>query len=105
MNAFLLASVAMVAIVALLTGYAIKKLSSTPARIVAVIVAITFLVPTFPPLFSALRPDAGAPGTRTPAPPTPGVPAPAPASPAAPTPASPAGAATPPPAQEIAGSR
>ncbi|MEU1025839.1 hypothetical protein ABZ366_27945, partial [Streptomyces sp. NPDC005904] len=68
MTGFLLASVAIVAIVAFLVAYAIKELSSTPLRIVAVITAITALVVTLPALFESLRPadPVAEPGVRMP---------------------------------------
>ncbi|MGW6274681.1 hypothetical protein [Streptomyces sp. NPDC055060] len=86
MTGFLLASVVIVAIVAVLVGYAIKNLASTPLRIVAVISAITALVFALPALFESLRPadPAAEPGVQAPAPttPPPATPVPAPPPPA-----------------------
>ncbi|MFJ1774954.1 hypothetical protein ACIOFQ_32715 [[Kitasatospora] papulosa] len=70
---FLLAAVAIVAIICAVVIYAIKHLSSTPVRIAAVIAAIATLVGVFPRVIDSLRP-APAPVE---------VPAEAPASPAA----------------------
>ncbi|MFJ8313277.1 MULTISPECIES: hypothetical protein [unclassified Streptomyces] len=56
MTGFLLATVVIVAIVALLLAFVIKVLASTPVRIAAVIGAITVLVTALPALFLVLRP-------------------------------------------------
>jgi hypothetical protein len=64
---FLVTAIVIVAIVSLLVAYAIKKLSSTPLRIVAVISAITTLVVALPKVFDSLRPPATAPGVQAPA--------------------------------------
>ncbi|WP_143671170.1 hypothetical protein [Streptomyces sp. Ru87] len=41
-------------------AFTVKVLSSTPARIVAVVVALTALIATLPRLFESLQPDAPA---------------------------------------------
>ncbi|MFJ8887812.1 hypothetical protein ACIRJR_31015 [Streptomyces sp. NPDC102402] len=71
---FLLAAVAIVAIICAAVIYAIKHLSSTPVRIAAVITAIAALVGVFPRVIDSLRPSQAPPVV---------VPAEAPASPVA----------------------
>ena len=67
MTGFLVTAICIVAIVSLLVAYVIKKLASTPLRIVAVITAITALVVALPKVFDSLRPPATAPGIQAPA--------------------------------------
>ncbi|MFC8916759.1 hypothetical protein ACFT5C_13415 [Streptomyces sp. NPDC057116] len=61
MSAFLTAAVLIVAIMAATVAFAIKALAPTPARIVAVLVAITALVAVLPRVFDSLQPQAPPP--------------------------------------------
>ncbi len=58
MSPFLLAAVAIVAIMAAVVVVTVKSLSSNPVRIAVVIIAFTGLVAALPPLFEVLRPPA-----------------------------------------------
>lgn len=83
MTGFFLSVIAIVAILCCVVAFAIKCLSSTPLRIVAVIGAITAMVVALPPLLEVMRPDALAPSQGPVAPLAPGRPQPGPGAPSA----------------------
>ncbi|MFD3518481.1 hypothetical protein [Streptomyces sp. NPDC058657] len=75
MTDFFLSVIAIVAILCLVVGFAIKQLALTPLKITAVIGAITTLVLALPPLLEAMRPELIPPPAQAPAAPGPQAPA------------------------------